>query len=164
MGDINLLGMIRKIKSSLSGFVGKNDKATKTKFGVVKVGDNISVSSGTISVPVATSDTYGVVKGGAGLTIESIFTGSVTKGSATANTFTAPYTDYKILVFTTVSGVNTECGNPMIVASFSNETNNANATGHTGVTALRFDSEDATKFYTPIGTGNVPGVTIYGIK
>lgn len=102
--------------------------------------------------------------GGGGLTIESIFTGTVTKGITSAYTFTAPYTDYKILIFTTVDGVNTECGNPMVVASFSNETNNANATGHTGVTALRFDSEDATKFYTPIGSGNVTGVTIYGIK
>lgn len=55
--------------------------------------------------------------GGGGLTIDPIFTGSVVKGSSTAYTFTAPYTDYKILIFTTASGVNTECGNPMVVAS-----------------------------------------------
>ena len=74
MGDINLLGMIRKIKNSLSGFVSTSDKATKSKFGIVKVGDNLSVSSGTISVPVATAETYGVVKdtGGGGVTLTKI--------------------------------------------------------------------------------------------
>ena len=51
MGDINLLGMIRKIKNSISGFVSTSDKATKSKFGIVKIGDGINVSSGTISVP-----------------------------------------------------------------------------------------------------------------
>lgn len=54
MGDINLLGMIRNIKNSISGFISKNDKASKSKFGIVKIGDGINVSSGTISVPPAT--------------------------------------------------------------------------------------------------------------
>lgn len=113
MGDINLLGMIRKIKNSLSGYVSTSDKASKSKFGIVKVGDNLSVSSGTISVPVATEETYGVVKaGGSSSGIDEIYTGD---GSGTLN-FTFPsgkdINSYKYLVLcckttgsTTASGI-----------------------------------------------------------
>lgn len=37
---------------------------SKTQAGIVKVGDNIDVSGGTISVPLGTDDSVGVVKGG----------------------------------------------------------------------------------------------------
>lgn len=82
MGDINLLGMIRKIKNSLSGFVSTSDKASKSAFGIVKVGDNISVSSGKISVPVATAETYGVVlaSSGGGVELTEVWDGSGTVG------------------------------------------------------------------------------------
>lgn len=83
MGDINLLGMIRKIKNSLSGFVSTSDKASKSAFGIVKVGDNISVSSGKISVPVATAETYGVVlasSGGGGVELTEVWNGTGTVG------------------------------------------------------------------------------------
>lgn len=102
MGDINLLGMIRKIKSSLSGFVSTSDKATKSKFGIVKVGDNISVSSGTISVPVATEETYGVVKAGGsgGLSFDTLYTEPETSppGQNAEITLTASSEGYKLLV------------------------------------------------------------------
>ena len=103
--------------------------------------------------------------GGGALVIEKIFTGTVTKGSTTAYTLENPYTDYSILICTNVNGVNTECGNPMIVDTFSTGANNTNATGLSSgaVTALRLDAEDATKFYTPVGSGNV-NLSIYGIK
>lgn len=45
--------------------------ATTSTAGTVKIGDNISVSSGTISVSTATSSTLGVVKVGSGLSISS---------------------------------------------------------------------------------------------
>jgi len=100
MGDINLLGMIRKVKSSLSNFVGKNDKATKSAFGVVKVGHNISVSSGTISVPVATEETYGVVKtGGSGVTIDELWNGTTTTTfTSILSSLTHPLNDYKAIL------------------------------------------------------------------
>ena len=49
---------------------GKIQPATKQGQGIVKVGDNISVSDGTISVPTATSSTKGVVRVGDNLKIE----------------------------------------------------------------------------------------------
>lgn len=103
--------------------------------------------------------------GGGGLVFEKIFTGTVTKGGSTAYTLENPYTDYSILICSNVNGVNTECGNPMIVDTFSTGANNTNATGLSSgaVTALRLDAENATKFYTPIGSGN-SNLSIYGIK
>ncbi len=128
MGDINLLGMIRKIKSSLSDFVGKNDKATKSKFGVVKVGDNISVSSGTISVPVATADAYGVVKAGAsGITVDELWTGNVTNEYLDiTNALAHPITDYKFLAISFNSGSNVMPGQLLYVPNMSTSTNNSN--------------------------------------
>lgn len=61
MGDINLLGMIRKIKNSISGFVSTSDKATKSKFGIVKVGEGINVASGVISVSNSGFDVVNVI-------------------------------------------------------------------------------------------------------
>lgn len=49
---------------------GKIRPATKQGQGIVQVGDNISVSDGTISVPTATSSTKGVVRIGDNLKIE----------------------------------------------------------------------------------------------
>lgn len=52
-----------------STFVKKTDKATASAFGVVKVGDNINVSSGKISVPIGSAETAGVYKVGSGLSV-----------------------------------------------------------------------------------------------
>lgn len=103
--------------------------------------------------------------GGGTLVIEKIFTGTVQKGGSTAYELDNPYTDYSILICMDANGVNTECGKPMIVDTFSTGVNNTNATGLSSgsVTALRLDVEDATKFYTPVGSGNVD-LSIYGIK
>lgn len=45
-------------------------KATDTTLGGVKIGDNVSVSDGTISIAKATGTTLGVVKGGGNITID----------------------------------------------------------------------------------------------
>ena len=53
-----------------STLVKKTDKASASKLGLVKIGDNISISSaGAISVPVGNSETPGVYKVGVGLSV-----------------------------------------------------------------------------------------------
>ena len=54
MGDINLLDRINRLAKKIGNAITSSDKATKSKFGIVKIGDGINVSSGTISVPPAT--------------------------------------------------------------------------------------------------------------
>lgn len=53
-----------------SDLVSKTDYATASKAGVVKVGTNINVASGKISVPAASDETAGVVKVGTGLSVD----------------------------------------------------------------------------------------------
>lgn len=53
-----------------SALVTKTDYATASKAGVVKVGNNINVASGKISVPAASDETAGVVKVGTGLSVD----------------------------------------------------------------------------------------------
>lgn len=50
--------------------VSKTDYATASKAGVVKIGNNINVSSGKISVPAASDETAGVVKIGENLSVD----------------------------------------------------------------------------------------------
>lgn len=48
------------------------DKATKTKAGIVQIGDNLTVdATGKISVPVATSSTLGVTRPGNGMSVSN---------------------------------------------------------------------------------------------
>ena len=54
-----------------STLVTKTDYATASKAGVVKVGNNISVASGKISVPDASDEVAGVVKVGIGLEVDA---------------------------------------------------------------------------------------------
>ena len=155
--------------------VKKTDYATASKAGVVKVGNNIDVSSGKISVPTASDEVAGVVKVGNGLEVDEdgflnasaagaicdkLFDGNVVQGSTTASVLSAAYTDYKFLVFVKVSGVNIEFGYPMITDAISNDANNMNTSG---IGSVRFDTEDATKFILPQGTGSI-SIKIYGIK
>lgn len=164
MGDINLLGMIRKLKSSLSGFVGKNDKATKSAFGVVKIGDNISVSSGKISVPVATEDTYGVVKAGSGgCVVDVLWSGNLTSDfvDITAS-LSHPLTDYKFLFCSRVNGVNVEPCNLLYVADMSDGTNNQNTMYMGTNTPATIRLGDGTVSIKSSST--VTGVKLIGIK
>lgn len=179
MGVVNLSILIEKLKKALSGeYVKKTDKASASAFGVVKVGNNISVSSGKISVPVASDSTAGVVKIGSGLaindgtvsvtasggmTMDELYNGNVVQGTETQYDLAHPYTDYKFLCLVTASGANTTAGGIMAVANLSTGNYNSNGTGNNVVTGIRLDSSDATKFSTPSGTGTV-AVKLYGIK
>lgn len=68
-------------------------KAANNTFGVVKVGNNINATNGTISVPTATNNTLGVVKAGNGLSIDN---GSVSMSVERPFTFTNNKLDIKI--------------------------------------------------------------------
>ena len=102
MGVINLGNIVSKLKNSLSGtFVKNTDKATKSAFGIVKIGDNINVSSGKISVPVATAESYGVVKtGDMGSGIQQIYFNDVSGTSGNVS-FTWPDLTGKTIVLVT---------------------------------------------------------------
>ena len=67
MGVINLGLLVDKIKRKLlnSGFITSSDKASKSKFGIVKIGDGINVSNGVISV--TTSNNYSTIEKEVGL-------------------------------------------------------------------------------------------------
>ena len=90
MGVINLGLLVDKIKRKLesSGFIKNTDYATASAAGVVKIGNNIDVDDGVISVTFPAS---------AGFTMDKIFDGSVTQGSETQYDLTAAYTGYKFL-------------------------------------------------------------------
>lgn len=67
--DIYSDGLPPEIVDS-SDFVKKTDKATASKLGLVKIGDNVNVTSGgIISVPAASDETTGVIKLGTGLSV-----------------------------------------------------------------------------------------------
>lgn len=80
MGDINLLDRVNRLTKKVAGAVSPTDKASKSAFGIVKVGNNVSVNSGVISVPDATEETKGVVSLGSvgGFKIEQIWQGTTT--------------------------------------------------------------------------------------
>ena len=153
MGVINLGLLVEKIKRKLedSGFIKNTDYATASAAGVVKIGDNIDVDDGVISVTFPTS---------AGFTMDKIFDGNVAQGSETKYDLTAAYTGYKFLTVTSPSTSTPTFGNVMVVADIANGTNNLNPSG---VVNLRFDAEDATKFTVPQGSGT-KAIRIYGCK
>ena len=162
MGDINLLGMIRKIRNSLSGYVSTSDKASKSKFGIVKVGDNLSVSSGTISVPVATEETYGVVKAGrsGGVTFDELWTGTTsTTLTSIASSLTHPLNDYKAILVcegTSVSG----CVAPLVAVGESGVNYGfKNLAKEISVVVTSNDVQIRNS-----GTGGLSNVVLYGIK
>lgn len=96
MGVINLSVLVDKIKRKLinGGFITSSDKASKSKFGIVKVGDGINVNSGIISVSAQSGGTV-VLWQNAGTNIPSEwtnFTGDATGckmivGLSTADTY-----------------------------------------------------------------------------
>lgn len=97
-----------------STFVTKTDKASASKLGLVKIGDNVNISSGgAISVPVGSAETAGVYKVGTGLSVDengalsASATGGLTvdecwSGGSTDSyaTFTTPLTDYTLVLIT----------------------------------------------------------------
>ena len=117
MGDINLLDRINRLANKLKIAVTTSDKASKNKFGIVKVGNNINVASGVISVPDATESTKGVVSlsdvGGFG--VDVLYTGD--NASETAYTFPTgkSLSDYKFLVLAIdYSGEDHDCATRIV--------------------------------------------------
>ena len=163
MGDINLLDRINRLTKKVAGAVFPTDKASKSAFGIVKVGDNINVSSGKISVPVATEETYGVVKAGSGgCVVDELWSGNLTSDFVDiTSSLTHPLSDYKFLTGSRVSGVNVEPGNLLYVADMSNGTNNTNAitVGSTPVVIRLGDGTVTIK-----STSSVSGIKLIGIK
>lgn len=121
--------------------VTKTDYATASKAGVVKIGNNINVSNGKISVPAASDETAGVVKIGenlsidesgalnasGGITVDVLWEGRVTNDYKNITSELAhPITDYAFLTGASVSGVNVNGGNLLLVSAMSTGTNNSN--------------------------------------
>lgn len=90
MGVINLGVLVEALKKKLAGtFVKTTDYASKTKYGIVKIGDGITVSSGKISVAAT-----------GGMTEDLLYTGTVALSSNYIEAMLAHnWDDYKMLVF-----------------------------------------------------------------
>lgn len=122
------------------------EKAGKSKYGVVKIGDGINVSSGVISVPAG------------GVTCDELWTGTTTNSFADiTESLTHPLSDYKLLLCITKDTNQADAG--IILPYLGNilykfaltRTVNLNVTE----TAVTIRNE---------GSGGYSGVTIYGIK
>lgn len=72
-----------------ANLVKKTDKASASKLGLVKIGDNVNISSaGAISVPVGSDETAGVYKVGGGLSVDENGVLSASGGGGGMPTFT----------------------------------------------------------------------------
>lgn len=167
--------------ADVSTLVRKTDKASASKLGLVKIGDNVNISSaGAISVPVGSSETAGVYKvgeglsvedgvlsatgGAGGLTVTQLFSGNVVQGDTTWKSLSEAYTGYTFLLLNMVSGANANAGELILVTNIQTAQYNTNKFGYGGAQiSLRFDAEDATHFCAPSGSGTV-AISIYGIK
>ena len=121
MGVINLGLLVEKIKRKLedSGFIKNTDYATASAAGVVKIGDNIDVDDGVISV------TFPTVTGG--ITVDELWTGNVTNEYLDiTSALTHPITDYKFLAISQSGGTNVLSGQLLYVPNMSRNTNNSN--------------------------------------
>lgn len=186
MGVVNLSILIEKLKKALSGeYVKKTDKASTSAFGVVKVGNNISVSSGKISVPVASDSSAGVVKVGSGLAIED-GTLSVTasggmsatllkEGSASLSdnytevTLEDDYDKYTMLVVCVGNNGKNSTGNAYFFVPWLSlgalQDNNSNASAWTvSIRAVVVDSEVVKNKLNVKTNTTAQAWSIYGIK
>ena len=122
------------------------EKATKSKFGVVKIGDGINVSSGVISVPAG------------GVTCDELWTGNTSNSFADITESLAhSVSDYKLLLCfekgttqSTAGRIIPYLGNTLYVFSLT-KTVDLNVTE----TAVTIRNE---------GSGGFNGVTLVGIK
>ena len=83
--DGGFIGTIEEWLASIKGDPGNNNIANSQEAGIIKIGDsatNINISQdGTISVPIATSGSLGVVKPGTNVSIDGSGAISVNKGA-----------------------------------------------------------------------------------
>lgn len=114
--------------------VTKTDYATASKAGVVKIGSNINVSSGKISIPAASDETPGVVKVGENLSVDENgflnasgggFTltkigelASPVTGASADITCTRPITDFQALLIWNTNNDNQAASTFIPVADF----------------------------------------------
>lgn len=151
--------------------VTKTDYATASKAGVVKIGNNIDVSSGKISVPAASDETAGVVKIGANLSVDengalNADAGGITVDELWSGTTSASYVDisatlsaetlksYKLLLG--VEGLN---GGGVAVVSANDGTYKFALTK-----TVDLNVAESVVSIRNEGTGSLSGVKIYGIK
>lgn len=157
--------------------VSKTDYATASKAGVVKIGSNINVSSGKISVPAASDETAGVVKVGAnlsidesgalnassgGITVEEIWSGNITT-TATDYELVKPYSDYTILFMQSLPSINATRGGDLIVVDLMTSTENGTNFMKAGGVDVEVKIVDDTHFNMKAGQ-SLNGVHIIGIK
>lgn len=120
------------------------EKASKSKFGVVKIGDGINVSSGVISVPAG------------GITVEQLWSGTTSSSyvdiSATLSAETLK--SYKLILG--VEGLN---GGSIAVVSSSDGTYKFTLTKTVDLSVV-----ESVVSIKNEGTGSLSGVAIYGIK
>lgn len=126
------------------------EKAGKSKYGVVKVGDGINVSNGVISVPAAS-----------GFTVDELWTGNVTSDYKNITSeLVHPITDYKFLIVSWKSGVNVQSGQLLYVPNMSADGNNSNYLQFgTNNINIRLGSDTVS-----IGGGTYNNMKLLGIK
>lgn len=181
MGVINLGNIVSKLKNSLSGiFVKKTDKATKSAFGIVKIGDNVSVSSGKISVPLGTTENPGVLQVGSGLSVtDGVVSASAsggftfdligTKEGVTDNvldvTLTADYRTYKMLGIWTQRSGGGDLGTGFSFISVTQMQNYNDVMIENALGLVNKKSGDTTGLVIQVkGTSTAHDFYIYGIK
>lgn len=147
MGDINLLDRINKLANKFKNVITSSDKATKSKFGVVKIGDGINVSSGTISVSAS------------GFVVDELWSGDLTNAYVDITASLAhPVTDYKFITTCRLGGTSAESGQLLYVSKIGNG-NNVIATAGTSV-QVKIDSGA----FSIKAQSALTGVTLLGIK
>lgn len=165
--------------------VKKTDKASVSKLGLVKIGDNVNISSGgAISVPVGSAETAGVFKvgenlsvdengalsasaGSAGLTADVLYDGNLTSAnSSTPIVLAHPVTDYKFILFIQHDSGNSVGSTIFYVPFLTFNTSSGNNTPYpTTFKAFRFpDENDKTKMTFPSISSTLSGIAIIGIK
>lgn len=151
--------------------VTKTDYATASKAGVVKIGNNIDVSSGKISVPVASDETAGVVKAGTGLSVDENGALNVTGGGITVDelwsgTTSASYADISATLsaetlksYKLILGVEGLKGGGLAHVSPNDGTYQFALTK-----TVDLDVANSVVSIKNEGTGSLANVAIYGIK
>ena len=151
--------------------ITKTDYATASKAGVVKIGNNIDVSSGKISVPAASDETAGVVKIGANLSIDengalNADAGGITVDELWSGTTSASYVDISATLsaetlrsYKLILGVEGLKGGGLAHGSANDGTYEFALTKTVDLTVL-----NSVVSIRNEGTGGLANVAIYGIK
>lgn len=156
MGVINLGLLVDKIKRKLenAGFIKNTDYASATKAGVVKIGDNIDVDDGVISVTFPAAG---------GFTVDELWSGDLTNAyvDITAS-LSHPVSDYKFLATCRVGGsgsTRTAESSQLLYVPYLGHSNNVIGTAGT---TIFVDSNDGS--FSIKAQSSLTGVKLLGIK